>query len=225
MHVVMNKENVTRGIFGAEEYESGYFSAVTETFGTTLSDQPPLPFGVDGFYEGCKLHVKRLQEAQTSLKCAAEGGNEIAMKTLKEHYRVQDLTHYSSTETVKDFYMLGLAMSKDEQLEFFRASLLLEDRRIVQDYQSRVLSADMNIQMPAPLPATLTAKVDLFEGSQLKHEIQKALQLMVLKNVTAFSYTRETFLTRLCDHPDYPVHVNLQQKVKCRKPYFYRILT
>jgi len=113
--------------------------------------------------------------------------------------------------------MLGLAMSKDEQLEFFRASLLLEDRRILQDYQSRVLSADMNIQMPAPLPPPLTSKVELFEGSQLKHEIQKALQIMVLKNVTAFSYMRETFLNILCDHPDYPVHGNLQQKVKCRK--------
>ena len=225
MHVVTSKENVTRGIFGAEEYESGYFSAVTETFGTTLSDQPPLPFGVDGFYEGCKLHVKRLQEAQTSLKCAAEGGNEIARKTLEEHYRVQDLTHYSSTETVKEFYMLGLAISRDEQLEFFRASLLLEDRRIAQDYQSRVLSADMNMQMPAPLPPPLTAKVELFEGSQLKHEIQKALQLMVLKNVTAFSNLRDTFLTTLCAHPDYPVLGNLQQKVKCPKSDFYRILS
>jgi hypothetical protein len=206
---------VTREIFGVEEYESGFFTAVNETFGTTLRDESPLTLGVDGFYEGCKLHVKRLKEAQSSLKCAAEDGNEIARKTLEEHHRVQDLTHYSSTETVKEFYMLGLAMSKDEQLEFFRTSLLLEDRRIVQDYHSRVLSADMNIQMPAPFPATLTAKAELFEGSQLKHEIQKALQLMVLKNVTAFSYMRENFLTTLCDHPDYPVHGNLQQKVKC----------
>ena len=83
MHVVTSKMKVTRGIFGAEEYESGYFSAVTETFGTTLRDQSPVSSGVDGFYEGCKLHVKRLQEAQSSLKGASEGGNEKERKPLR----------------------------------------------------------------------------------------------------------------------------------------------
>jgi hypothetical protein len=43
---------------------------------------------------------------------------------------------------------------------------------------------------------------------------------MVLKNVTVFSYMRENFLTTLCDHPDYPLHGNLQEKVKCRNGIF-----
>ena len=198
----------------ADFYEAGYYAAVTDSFGARMEER--MPNGIDGFYEACKRHVKKVQDAQMSLRSAADGGNESAGRTLEDHFRAQDLTHYASVATVREFYMIGFAMHKEEQLEYMRTCLLLEDRRIAQDQYSRGYSTERRANQ-TPLAAPSTPKVEFFEGTQLKHDIQKTLQSRVLMNVIEFAYSKdaEGFLSILCAHSEYPEAGNLQEKVHC----------
>ena len=104
-------------------YEAAYYEALTEAFGTNVNGH--IAAWVNAVYEACKRHVGTMCKAQNRLRISADGGNITAKKTLEDQLQAQELTHYGSTASVRDFYVLVISYSKEEQFQFLNRMLLL----------------------------------------------------------------------------------------------------
>jgi hypothetical protein len=186
-------------------YEAAYYEAVTDAFGTNVSGQ--IAAGVNAVYEACKRHVGTICKAQNRLLISADGGNITAKKTLEDQLQAQELTHYGSAASVRDFYVLVFGYSKEEQLQFLKSMLLFEDRRLGIDRYSRsIASIGKQMQVPVHTPAPV-AKAEKYESSQLKTEIQKSLKLILTRNIMEYNKDKdnEAILMRFCSHALCPV--------------------
>jgi hypothetical protein len=196
-------------------YEAAYYEAVTDAFGTNVSGQ--MTAGVNAVYEACKRHVGTMSKAQNRLLISANGGNITAKKTLEDQLQAQELTHYGSAESVRDFYVLVFGYSKEEQLQFLKSMLLFEERRLGIDRFSRsIASTGKPLQVPVHTPAPV-AKVEKYESSQLKTEIQKSLKIILTRNIMEYNKDKdnEAILLRFCSHALCPVEgMNATEKVQ-----------
>lgn len=205
-------------------YEAAYYGAVKESFGANVSGQ--IAAGVNAVYEACKRHVGTMCKAQNNLRISAEGGNITAKRTLEDQLQAQELTHYVSAASVHDFYVLVFAYSKEEQLQFLNSMLMFEDRRLGIDRHSRSSAStgkplQFSVRTPAPVE-----KVEKYESSQLKTEIQKSLKQIMMRNILEYTKDKdnEAILTRFCAHPLCPVEgLSVLEKVRIRS-YQYKIL-
>jgi hypothetical protein len=202
-------------IITEDMYEAAFYEAVTNAFGTNVIGQ--IAAGVNAVYEACKRHVGTMCKAQNRLRISADGGNITAKKTLEDQLQAQELTHYGSAASVRDFYVLVFGYSKEEQLQFLKSMLLFEDRRLGIDRFSRsIASMGKPLQVPVHTPAPV-AKVEKYESSQLKTEIQKSLKIILTGNIMEYNKDKdnEAILLRFCSHALCPVEgLSVTEKVQ-----------